>query len=256
MSIITSFSKTSNRISLFSCALCLLVSVFLPVGALPELSREEKRWSEQRHRMVERDLRARGIKEARLLNAMKNIPRHLFVPEKKRSSAYDDRPLPIGENQTISQPYVVALMTELLELEQNNTVLEIGTGSGYQTAVLAQLASEVYSIEIVPRLSERSQKILAQLGYGNVRLKVGDGYFGWEEKAPFDAILVTAAARKIPKPLWLQLREGGRLVMPLGEPGRTQRLVRVRKVNGKPRAEDVTGVAFVPLTGVVGQEER
>lgn len=257
MSIITSSLKTNNKASLFSCILCLLLSLFLPFSALPDLSRaEEDRWSEPRRRMVERDLRARGIKEPRLLAAMETIPRHLFVPEKKRPAAYDDRPLPIGESQTISQPYIVALMTELMALKDGEKVLEIGTGSGYQTAVLARLAGEVYSIEILPRLSAGAKKILTQLGYINVQLKVGDGYYGWEEKGPFDAILLTAAAPKIPDPLWLQLREGGRLVMPLGEPGRTQRLVRVKKLHGEPLVEDVKGVAFVPLTGAIGREGR
>ena len=257
MSIITPSLKINNKASFLPWILCFLFSTLLSVSGLPERSRaDEDRWSEARRRMVDRDLRARGIKEPRLLAAMETVPRHLFVPEKKRAAAYDDRALPIGEDQTISQPYVVALMTELLELKEGEKVLEIGTGSGYQTAVLAELAGEVYSIEILPGLSQDAKKTLTRLGYTNVRLKVGDGYFGWEKKAPFDAILVTAAARKIPEPLWLQLREGGRLVMPLGAPGRTQRLVRVRKVNGKPALEDITGVAFVPLTGAIGQEGR
>jgi protein-L-isoaspartate(D-aspartate) O-methyltransferase len=167
--------------------------------------------------MVDRDLRRRGIKDERVLAAMGAIPRHLFVPGRQRSSAYEDRPLPIGEDQTISQPYVVAWMTELLELRSSEKVLEIGTGSGYQTAVLALLTAEVLSIEILPKLSERASKNLADLGYRNVQLKVADGFYGWDEKSPFDAILLTAAAPKIPEPLWRQLREGGRLVMPLGD---------------------------------------
>jgi protein-L-isoaspartate(D-aspartate) O-methyltransferase len=201
-------------------------------------------------------LRGRGIKDERVLAAIGAIPRHLFVPERQRSSAYDDRPLAIGEGQTISQPYVVALMTELLELRSSEKVLEIGTGSGYQTALLARLVSEVFSIEILPNLSERAKKILEDLGYTNVRLKVGDGFYGWEEQSPFDAILVTAAAPAVPAPLWRQLREGGRLVMPLGEGERDQRLIRARKSAGKPIIENFHAVRFVPLTGVTRKRGR
>jgi protein-L-isoaspartate(D-aspartate) O-methyltransferase len=184
------------------------------------------------------------------------IPRHLFVPERQRASAYDDRPLSIGEGQTISQPYIVALMTELLELRSSEKVLEIGTGSGYQTAVLAQLASEVFSIEIRPALSERARKIIDDLGQKNVWLKIGDGFYGWEERGPFDAILVTAAASKIPEPLSRQLREGGRLVMPLTEGEQNQRLIRARKSAGKLTIEDFSAVLFVPLTGAIEKRGR
>jgi len=204
-----------------------------------------------RRLMIERDLRGRGIKDPRVLAAMAATPRHLFVPETLRGAAYDDRPLPIGDGQTISQPYIVAYMSELLELQGQEKVLEIGTGSGYQAAILAQLAREVYSIEIILALSERAKPILERLGYRNVSLNVGDGFFGWEEKAPFDAILLTAAAPKVPEPLWRQLREGGRIIMPLGEPGQTQRLVRLRKRDGKESVETLTDVRFVPLTGAV-----
>jgi len=206
--------------------------------------------------MIERDLRGRGIKNPRVLAVMDAVPRHLFVPEPLRAAAYEDRPLPIGAGQTISQPYIVAFMTELLELKGNEKVLEIGTGSGYQAAVLTRLAREVYSIEILPALSERAREVLLQLGYANVQLKVGDGFFGWREKGPFEAILLTASAPKIPEPLWQQLREGGRLVMPLGEELRAQRLIRFTKIGGKPVAEDFTGVLFVPLTGAIRNEAR
>ncbi|HEX2227853.1 MAG TPA: protein-L-isoaspartate(D-aspartate) O-methyltransferase [Candidatus Binatia bacterium] len=202
-----------------------------------------------RRAMVDRDLRGRGIKDPRVLAAMQSVPRHLFVPEDFRRLAYEDRALPIGNGQTISQPYIVAYMSELLELRGNEKVLEIGTGSGYQTAVLAHLAAEVYSIEVIPALSERASRTLEQLGLGNVYLKVGDGFFGWEEKAPFDAILLTAAAPEVPELLWRQLEEGGRMIMPLGKPGKTQRLVRVRKVEGKQIVEKLTNVVFVPMTG-------
>jgi len=164
--------------------------------------------------------------------------------------------LPIGQGQTISQPYVVAFMTELMELKGAEKVLEIGTGSGYQTAVLAPLVTEVFSIEILSTLSEGAKQILQQLGLTNIQLKVGDGFFGWEEKGPFDVILVTASAPKVPQPLWRQLREGGRLIMPLGEEGQPQRLVRIRKIDGQQVVEDMTGVIFVPLTGAIRKEIR
>ncbi|MFQ5903853.1 MAG: protein-L-isoaspartate(D-aspartate) O-methyltransferase, partial [Candidatus Binatia bacterium] len=206
--------------------------------------------------MVERDLRGRGIKDRRVLEAMALVPRHLFVPESQRPLAYQDRPLPIGQDQTISQPYIVALMTELLELKGNEKVLEVGTGSGYQAAVLSHIAREVYTIEIIPPLAERAKGTLARLGYNNVWVKVGDGFFGWEEKGPFEAILVTASAEKIPEPLWQQLREGGRLVMPLGGERRNQRLVRARKIAGRRHVENITGVLFVPMTGAVQEGAR
>ena len=210
-------------------------------------------FAEPRKRMVERDLRGRGIKDPRVLEAMYLVPRHLFVPRRHRSQAYQDRPVPIGKGQTISQPYVVALMTELLKLEGNERVLEVGTGSGYQAAVLSQLAREVYTIEIIPSLAAKAEERLLRLGYGNVQVKTGDGFFGWEEKGPFDAIVVTASTEKIPDPLWNQLQRGGRLVMPLGETHKTQRLVRATKIKGKRHVETITGVIFVPMTGEVGK---
>jgi protein-L-isoaspartate(D-aspartate) O-methyltransferase len=209
-----------------------------------------------RRTMLERDLRPRGIKDQRVLAAMDAVPRHLFVPEHLRGSAYADRPLPIGEGQTISQPYIVARMSELLALKATDSVLEIGTGSGYQTAVLASLSASVSSIELLPSLSERAKKVLDGLGYKNIETKIGDGFFGWEERAPFDAILVTAAAPKIPEPLWRQLREGGRLVMPLGEERKLQRLIRARKSAGQPVIEDFSEVLFVPLRGAIQKRSR
>jgi protein-L-isoaspartate(D-aspartate) O-methyltransferase len=206
--------------------------------------------------MVERDLRGRGIKSERVLEAMRLVPRHSFVPEAQRPAAYQDRPLPIGDGQTISQPYVVALMSELLDLKGGEKVLEIGAGSGYQAAVLSRLAEEIYTIEIIPALAARAQETLTRLGYRNISVKTGDGFFGWEEKGPFDAILIAAAAEKIPEPLWRQLREGGRLVMPLGEPRGNQQLIRARKVGGKPQIENVTAVVFVPMTGAVERQGR
>jgi protein-L-isoaspartate(D-aspartate) O-methyltransferase len=227
--------------------------IFLMVVArpLPAAQDSAVEFSQSRRTMIEKDLRGRGIEDPRVLKAMEQVPRHLFVPESQRALAYQDRALPIGENQTISQPYIVALMTELLELKESEIVLEIGTGSGYQAAVLSLLAREVYTIEIVPPLAKRARERLARLGYHNVWTKTGDGFFGWEEKGPFDAILITASAEKIPDALWSQLREEGRLIMPLGAEGQHQRLVRVKKKRGKPYIEDVTGVIFVPMTGVI-----
>ena len=212
-------------------------------------------FSEARRIMIERDISRRGIKDQRLLRVMATLPRHLFVPEEMRSSAYQDRPLPIGAGQTISQPYIVAFMTELLEIKGRERVLEIGTGSGYQTAVLAALAEQVLSLEILAELSVRAERTLKQLAIQNVKLKVSNGFHGWAEEAPFDAIMVTAAAPKIPPPLWNQLREGGALIMPLGKEGYTQQLIRARKIGGRQVIEEHSAVIFVPLTGATQQQE-
>ena len=257
----TTISSSRTPRSTFSLlwVFSLLVTGLFPVDATPQEAAPRDRtdpFVQIRGEMVERDLRARGIKNARVLAVMNSVPRHLFVPERLRSFAYEDRPLPLGQGQTISQPYVVAFMTELMELNGREKVLEIGTGSGYQTAVLARLVTEVFSIEILPQLSDGAKEVLQHIGFTNIHLKVGDGFFGWEEKSPFDAILVTAAAPKIPEPLWRQLREGGRLIMPFGKEGQTQRLIRIKKVAGRQVIEDVTGVIFVPLTGAIRQELR
>lgn len=239
--------------------LATLLSFFLPALTLVDAAQVENnqdQFARARRAMIERDLVSRGIRDRRVLEAMGSIERELFVPEKLSSRAYEDRPLPIGEGQTISQPYMVAFMTELLNLTGTERLLEIGTGSGYQTAVLGKLAAAVYSIEIIPKLSERAKVLLNRLGFDNVHLKVGDGFFGWEEQGPFDAILVTAAAAKIPEPLWRQLREGGRLIMPLGAEKQGQALVRVTKSDGKQVVEELTGVVFVPLTGAILQDRR
>jgi protein-L-isoaspartate(D-aspartate) O-methyltransferase len=250
---ITILSLNRNRKPSFWAS---FLSLFLPTLTFIDVA-QVKNHSPQsdraRRAMIERDLIPRGIRDSRVLEAMGSIERELFVPEKLRSRAYQDRPLPIGEGQTISQPYMVAFMTEQLHLKGTERVLEIGTGSGYQTAVLGKLAAEVYSIEIIPILSERAKVILSQLGYDNVHLKIGDGFFGWQEHAPFDAILVTAAAPKIPQALWRQLREGGRLIIPLGAERQDQVLVRATKSKGKQVVEKLTRVVFVPLTGAVEQ---
>jgi protein-L-isoaspartate(D-aspartate) O-methyltransferase len=203
----------------------------------------------RRLRMVEKDIKGRGVKDKRVLAAMTKIERHLFVGFGFKSSAYNDHPLPIGEDQTISQPYVVALMTEALKLKPTDRVLEIGTGSGYQAAVLAEIVSEVYTIEIRKGLAEKSEKLLNKLGYKNIRVKYADGYYGWQEHAPFDAIIVTASANHIPPPLIKQLREGGRLIVPLGSTIYFQMLTLATKTKGELELEQMGGVAFVPMTG-------
>ena len=200
-----------------------------------------------REKMVETQIKARGVKDPRVLSAMLKVERHRFVPEKYFDSAYSDQPLPIGEGQTISQPYIVALMTELLELKGKEKVLEIGTGSGYQAAILAELAKEVYTIEIIEPLASAARKRLSELGYQNVKVKAGDGYLGWPEAAPFDAIIITAAPDHVPKPLIEQLKEGGRMVVPVGT--HTQGLKKVVKRSGKMETIDVIPVLFVPMTG-------
>ena len=199
-----------------------------------------------RQQMVERQLRARGIRDERLLSAMAQVPRHDFVEPRYREQAYEDHPLPIGAGQTVSQPYIVALMLELLQLEPSSKVLEIGTGSGYQTALLAKLASHVYSVERHPELAREAQGTLSRLGLGNVTLAVGDGSQGLPEHAPFDAIIVSAAAAQIPPPLFEQLREGGRMIIPVG-PSDVQELQLVRKREGKPLITVLEGCRFVPL---------
>jgi protein-L-isoaspartate(D-aspartate) O-methyltransferase len=200
-----------------------------------------------RERMVETQIQARGIKDARVLSAMLKVERHRFVPKEYQNSAYSDQPLPIGEGQTISQPYIVALMTELLELKGGEKVLEVGTGSGYQAAILAELAKEVYTIEIIETLASSAKKVLLDLAYQNITVKVGDGYLGWPEAAPFDAIIITCAPDHIPNPLLEQLKEAGRMVLPVGT--YSQELQKLIKRSGKIETTNVTPVIFVPMTG-------
>ena len=215
----------------------------------------EEEYNTARARMVEMQLIIRGLTDRRVLDAMGRVPRHRFVPPHLRDQAYDDYPLPIGEDQTISQPYMVALMTEALELKTaQDKVLEIGTGSGYQAAVLAELVEQVYSIDRLAVLVERTGKVLAELGYNNIHLKVGDGTQGWPEESPFDAILVTAGAPQIPRPLVEQLAKGGRLVIPVGNRW-SQTLTRVRKTEtGSIKTEYLGGCRFVKLIGKYGWE--
>ncbi len=204
-------------------------------------------FEDTRQAMVARQLQRRDITDPRVLVAMGTVPRHRFVPGVMASRAYGDYPLPIGEGQTISQPYIVALMTQWAEVRPGDRVLEVGTGSGYQAAVLAELTEQVFSIEILPELARQAAARLKGLGYGRVRVRSGDGYQGWPEAAPFDAILVTAAAPWVPPALTAQLKEGGRLVIPLGPPGGVQTLKRYRKTQGKLVEEASLAVRFVPL---------
>lgn len=199
--------------------------------------------------MVEVQIRARGVDDERVLTAMRRVPRHLFVPAGLQPFSYGDEPLPIGEGQTISQPYIVALMTDLLEVGEDDVVLEVGTGSGYQAAVLSRVVKQVYTVEIIDTLATQATETLANLGYHNVSCQCVDGYHGWPEHAPYDGIMVTAAAVEIPPPLIEQLRPGGRLVIPVGRPYDYQELVVVEKRHtGEVIEKTVLGVAFVPLT--------
>jgi len=204
-----------------------------------------------RKKMVDSQLRSRGVRDERVLRAMEKIPRHLFVEEGLRDQAYSDHPLPIGERQTISQPYIVALMTEALSLEGTEKILEVGTGSGYQAAVLAELADRVFSIERIAKMADRARRILGALRYSNVLIKVGDGTYGWKDEAPFDGIIVTAGAPKVPETLVAQLAVGGRLVIPVGDRF-TQTLFRVVRWSEDPgdvEKEDLGGCRFVDLIG-------
>ena len=223
-----------------------------PVGAGDEYS---PTWEQARADMVRRQIQARGINDARVLAAMGKVPRHLFVPLALRGQAYGDHPLPIGQGQTISQPYIVAYMSRLLALGGGEKVLEVGTGSGYQAAVLSLLAREVYTMEILPGLYEKTRRLLADLGYA-VHTRLGDGHAGWPEKAPFDAIMVTAAARQIPPALVEQLAPGGRMVLPVGEPWEVQKLILVQKdPTGRVSQRTLELVRFVPLVGGGGKAD-
>ncbi len=219
----------------------LILGASEPVGQVDNYER-------QRKQMVERQLAARDIKDRRVLEAMSVVPRHAFVDPPYRHMAYADHPLPIGDGQTISQPYIVALMTQLLEIRPDEKVLEIGTGSGYQAAVLAQLQAEVYTIEIIESLAQKATAVLADLGYENIHVKWGDGNAGWIEEAPFDAAIITCATPEVPEPLFRQIREGGRIVVPLGDPFSYQTLTLIVKRDGKPKTQRVLGVRFVPMT--------
>lgn len=223
----------------------LIIALIVFAGALDCQNKDQ--YVSAREQMVSNQIAARGISHQATLQAMRKVPRHIFVPPSSVSEAYSDRPLPIGYNQTISQPFIVAYMTELARPAKGKKALEIGTGSGYQAAVLAEIVDTVYTIEIVPGLAKESAARLKTLGYGNIVVRYGDGYKGWPEHAPFDIILVTAAADHIPQPLKDQLAEGGRLVMPVGDPATVQQLIVLTKRKGMITEQRLEPVRFVPL---------
>jgi protein-L-isoaspartate(D-aspartate) O-methyltransferase len=216
-------------------------------GQSSSLPSDGDEFAKLRERMVREQLRTRDIIDSRVLAAMQKVPRQEFVPSDIINSAYDDNALPLGMDQTISQPYIVAYMTQALKLYGKERVLEIGTGSGYQAAILAETAAEVYTIEIIPQLQAHARAILARLGYHNIHFRTGDGYMGWPEQAPFDRIIVTAAPENVPQPLLDQLREGGRLIIPIG--GLSQELVIFEKENSRIKRYSTIPVRFVPMTG-------
>lgn len=233
-----------------------LLAIFLSAGValtcrqVTDPKDESDPFEAPRHEMVKKQLARRDIVDQRVLKAMKKVERHRFVPERLVSQAYEDRPLPIGHDQTISQPYIVAYMTQAIKTRPEHKVLEIGTGSGYQAAVLAELVAHVYTIEIVEPLGKQAKALLAELGYSNVTVKVGDGYAGWEEHAPFDAVMLTAAPPHVPKPLLDQLKPGGVLIAPVGRHYQELKLY-TKHADGTTTSEDLLPVRFVPMTGKV-----
>jgi protein-L-isoaspartate(D-aspartate) O-methyltransferase len=226
--------------------LCVVIPIFMTGGVLMKNEKPDP-FEKARFRMVEEQILRRHVNDPLVIRAMRKVPRHLFVPERFREYAYEDEPLPIDFGQTISQPYIVAYMTEALGLRGNEKVLEIGTGSGYQAAVLAEIVKSVYTIEIVKPLADRAKAALKRSGYTNVFCRSGDGYQGWPEEAPFDAVMVTAAPQEIPEPLVRQLKDGGRMVLPVGEVW--QELILVTKREGRAEEKTLIPVRFVPMTG-------
>ena len=227
----------------------VLILIILSCTRNQDISVQTETYKDLRERMVQRQIQARGVKDPMVIAAMKTVPRHLFVPKALRNNAYEDRPLSIGWEQTISQPYIVAFMTEQLSVKPGDRVLEIGTGSGYQAAVLAQIVDSVFTIEIIPELAKKAEKTLKELNYKNIVVRSGDGYHGWKKKAPFDAIIVTAAPPKIPPLLLEQLQNGGKMILPVGE--YVQELVVVHKTERGMEMQNVLPVRFVPMTGEI-----
>jgi protein-L-isoaspartate(D-aspartate) O-methyltransferase len=225
--------------------------VLLLILLFPLISSGQDYWKE-RSQMVKRQIVDRGISDPRVISAMKDVHRHVYVPGNYRDMAYNDRPLPIGHGQTISQPYIVALMTELLKLKEGEKVLEIGTGSGYQAAILSHITSEVYTIEIVEELAREAKNTLKSQGYTNIKVKTGDGYKGWKEHAPFDAIIVTCSPSDVPEPLKNQLAEGGRMIIPVGGQF-VQELVLFQKKDNKLIEQEISSVRFVPMVDEDGK---
>jgi len=255
--------RSSKVSALLLILIALVLALLLPLlpacvanggGFFRPLQSSSDEYKAAREQMVREQIEDRGVRDARVLAALRKVPRHLFVPPEEQGEAYNDYPLAIGHAQTISQPYIVAYMTEALELKPRDRVLEIGTGSGYQAAILAELVTEVYSIEIVEALAKEAEARLRRLGYSNVRIRAGDGYRGWPEAAPFDAIIVTAAPGHVPQPLVDQLREGGRMVLPLGR--WDQELVRLRRSRGEILRESLLPVRFVPMTGEAEKQPK
>jgi protein-L-isoaspartate(D-aspartate) O-methyltransferase len=230
----------------------LHVPLSLLLGILCYHACTQDNFKQKRMNMVSTQLIARGISDKKVLQAMKTVERHLFVPPDLAGRAYDDGPLGIGYGQTISQPYIVAFMTEILGLDSTDRVLEVGTGSGYQAAVLAEICQSVYTIEVIPQLATKAKNLLTVLGYDNIFVKIGDGYQGWPEFAPFDAIIVTCAPTHIPAPLQEQLKEGGRMIIPIGE-RYVQQLVLLEKKGGKIKQKNVLPVLFVPMVDENGK---
>ena len=237
--------------SIFSFVLLIIIGCSEMKKEEHELSTND--FAKKRNKMVENQIKARGVSDERVLNAMSKVQRHLFVPENLRNRAYEDEPLPIGHGQTISQPYIVAYMTEQIDLNESEKVLEIGTGSGYQAAILAEIAKEVYTIEIVPELAARAAEVLHELDYSNVSVKTGDGYLGWPEAAPFDAIIVTAAPAHIPQPLVDQLEVGGRMIIPIGD--FSQDLILLERTTKGIEQKRKIPVRFVPMTGEAEEKD-
>ena len=238
-------------ISLFSPAICVLAGDVFK-GEL-EQAISESGFQTQRREMVEKQIKQRGISDRVILETFLRVPRHRFVPEEIRHLAYSDHPLPIGDEQTISQPYIVAFMTQALNLSRRDRILEIGTGSGYQAAILGELCDSVFTIEIIASLGNRAKLLLGELGYDNIKVKIGDGYQGWQEHAPYDAIIVTCAPTQVPIILKNQLKEGGRMIIPVGSSYR-QDLVLLRKANNQLVEEKVLPVLFVPMVDPTGKK--
>lgn len=229
--------------------LIFLILFIFPAISSADIHPDTPKYRQAREKMVKNQVKNRGVSDKLVLDAMMDVPRHYFVPKNLISQAYKDHPVPIGEGQTISQPYIVALMTENLKLTGGEHVLEIGTGSGYQAAILAKIAKKVTTIEIRKRLYEKATEILGKMGFTNIHTLHGDGYFGWERAAPFDCIIITAAVDHIPPPLLDQLKNGGRLILPLGNPLSYQHLALVTKKDDDYTVRQITGVLFVPMTG-------
>jgi protein-L-isoaspartate(D-aspartate) O-methyltransferase len=229
--------------------IAFLITAVFPSFLMGQVQKDTAKYRQARERMVLSQIRSRGISDNNVLKAMSQVLRHCFVPKELASQAYADHPLPIGEGQTISQPYIVSLMTESLELKGHERVLEIGTGSGYQAAILASVAKDVYTIEIKEKLFTKANRTLRSLGYTNIKTRRADGYFGWPEAAPFDCIMITASIDHVPPPLLKQLKDGGRLILPLGNPFSYQNLSLVKKHGEDYTVKQITGVLFVPMTG-------